>query len=173
MNRILVVALISAGSVFAAGCGGGGAKNVPVKGQLITKDGPFKAQRPGGHALPPGDPGIRVKFTPAEAPPAGEDSFYYASVNPDDSTFDVPGKRGKGIPPGKYTVSIAVGAAGEPSAAAKAPPKGPPGGMKQPGGGGPPGGSSPSMDGVEVARKEVTVPDEGDLNLKIEIEIKK
>jgi hypothetical protein len=153
-----LLAILPLVTFLATGCGGSsGTKTVSVKGRLVAKDGTaFKLQRPGNQPLPPGDPGIRVKFTRVGETPPGEDASYNASVNGEDGTFEVPGKANKGIPPGKYLVTVAIGAAGELSG--KGPPKG-----------GPPGSGAPSMDGIEVAKKEVTVPDDGVSDLTIEV----
>ncbi|MBM3982349.1 MAG: hypothetical protein FJ304_19195, partial [Planctomycetes bacterium] len=127
-------------ALLAHGCGAPAAKTYPVRGKLVAKDGAaFKPARPGNQPLPPGDPGIRVKFARTGEVPAGEDAFYYATVNGEDSTFNVPGKANAGIPAGQYKVTVLVGAAGE-GAGGKGPPRG-----------GPPGAGAPSMDGKEVA----------------------
>lgn|GEM_PF-5767968 len=161
MSRFLVLLAMTT-VALSGGCGGSETKLAPVKGRLVAKDdSPFKVQRPDNQPLPPGDPGIRVKFVRVGDPPPGEDTTYYASVNAETSAFEVPGKANRGIPPGKYQVIIAVGAAGEPV------------GRKGPSRGGPPGAGAPSMDGVEVAWQEVTVPDEGLTDLKLTVEVKK
>jgi hypothetical protein len=163
MPRAPLVLLLALASL-TPGCGAPAVKTYPVKGKLVTKDGAaFKPARPGNQPLPPGDPGIRVKFARVGDVPAGEDAIYYATVSADDSTFDVPGKANKGIPSGQYKVTVLVGAAGEGAG---------PAGGKGPPRGGPPGAGAPSMDGKEVATKDVTVPDGGVADLAIEVSAK-
>jgi hypothetical protein len=92
------------------GCGGGGGNKLRVKGRLLDNGQPLKVPTEG---IPPGDRGIRVTFYPmfeGEETPDPE----VAVVNPDGATFEVPGKDGKGITPGKYRISIQLGARGRP-----------------------------------------------------------
>ena len=64
----------------------------PVTGKLLS----------GGKPLLPGKDGITLVFHPAE----GTGHTYPADFNNDDGTFTINGPEGKGIPPGKYKVSI-------------------------------------------------------------------
>jgi hypothetical protein len=77
------------------GLPGCGPRHVKVAGKL-TK---------GGQALKISDQGlVQVIFHPEGSSEGG--STYPANVNNQTGEFDVPGPRGNGIPPGKYTISV-------------------------------------------------------------------
>lgn len=165
-RRTVLVGLVG---VLIAGCSSG-VKSVPVRGKLVTKAGtPFRLELPPGQMLPPGDPGIRVKFIRGDEAGQRLDSQFFASVNAEEGTFEIPGNNGKGIPPGKYLVTVSVGAAGGTKDDGKKPGGRPGGG---PPAGGPPGAGAPSMDGKEVTRTEVTIPEGGTTDLVIEVDVK-
>ncbi len=168
-SRWAVVLLFVFAAPLFAGCGESGPKDVPVKGKLVTPGGAaFHDKRPADKPLPPGDPGVRVKFTSLEAgsEPGQPRPSYLANIDPDTAAFDVPGPQGKGIPAGKYRVTVYVGAAGE-SAGSESPPSGVPPGVENA------GEDNPGLDGREVARTEVTVPPEGATDLTIEVKAAK
>jgi hypothetical protein len=153
--------------VLLAGCGQSGSKDAPVKGKVVAADGAaFHYKPPANKELPPGDPGVRVKFTSLE--PVKEQGApapsYVANIDPDTSTFDVPGPKGEGIPAGKYRVTVYVGAVGETPAAAQKPGK-PPSVEDE--------DEDTGLDGQEVSRTEVTVPAEGLADLTVEVRGKK
>jgi hypothetical protein len=80
-------------AVFACGCGGDG--RFQARGRLIKDGAPFK--------LGQGE-GMRIVFVPVEA---GESTFEtYAAILGEDGAFKVIGKDGKGLPPGKYRVTV-------------------------------------------------------------------
>lgn len=85
-------AVVAAGLVFAGGCGGGPPLQ-KAKGQILV-DG--KSYQVGPREQ------LQVIFFPDVDLPA---STYPAEVKPDGS-FETVGEDGKGIPPGKYRVSI-------------------------------------------------------------------
>ena len=89
------------------GCGG---PRVTPGGRLLDKGQPLQIPQQG---LPPGDPGVRVIFLPMEPEKEGT-AQQPAVVNVQDATFTVPGNDGRGIAPGKYRISIALGAYGTP-----------------------------------------------------------
>src|SRR5262249_29653274 len=90
-----------------AGCTAGKAA-VPVSGQLLENGKHLAGPTQG---LPPGDKGVRVNFVGVV--PAGEvPANYFANIDPEAGTFTVPGETGRGIPPGKYRVSVSVGPMG-------------------------------------------------------------
>lgn len=120
MRRLLrlSMAVVTVSFVLAilAGCGGG-PKYVPVKGRLVDNGQPVKPSAklpPGATRLPPGDPGMKMEFITVKDGKAGES--FGAAMNPSDATFTVPGPKDKGLAPGKYKVSIHVGASGSPDA---------------------------------------------------------
>jgi hypothetical protein len=70
---------------------------VQAKGRVLNDGAPF---HPGeGEAL-------RIIFAPLETPTGTTYDSYAAEYHPDDETFQVRGKDGNGLPPGKYRVSV-------------------------------------------------------------------
>lgn len=130
-----------------AGCSG--EKHFSVKGKLEENKVAVKKL----DGLPPGTPAIRVCFYPVSENEIGEPQY---AVIDDDGNFDVPGPRGKGIPAGKYRISVespkpgthAAGPATRPDGGGAAGPPGigpgtlgrPPGAGPSTGGGGTKGG---------------------------------
>jgi hypothetical protein len=104
--------MIRATLIFAlllAGCDSS-EKAVLVTGTLLKDGKPYTISAQG---LPPGDPGFRLGFhTLNPNGQLGESFFAVYAAN--DGTFEVPGPRGKGIPPGKYRISLQKGAMGRP-----------------------------------------------------------
>jgi hypothetical protein len=79
----------------AAGCGGSSLTR--AKGRVVKGGEPF---RPGeGESL-------RIILVPLEAPSGGGYDSYAAEFHKEDGTFEVKGKDGKGLPPGKYRVTL-------------------------------------------------------------------
>ena len=76
------------------GCGG---SLVKPKGRVMKGGAPF--QTADGEAL-------RVILAPADGPEGAHYDSYPALYNPDNATFQVVGKDGKGLPPGKYRVGL-------------------------------------------------------------------
>jgi hypothetical protein len=88
IRRVLLVCCLAA-ACAALGCG----RTVKVKGQLTKGGKPFTTK---DRAL------VQMIFHPD----GGEAvDTYPATVNAD-GTFEVVGKEGKGIPPGKYRISV-------------------------------------------------------------------
>jgi hypothetical protein len=80
-------------AMLACGCGGDG--RFQARGRLIKDGAPFK--------LGQGE-GMRIVFVPVEP---GESTFEtYAAILEEDGSFKVIGKDGKGLPPGKYRVTV-------------------------------------------------------------------
>jgi hypothetical protein len=149
----------------ALGCGKSGAKGVTVKGKVVNADGaPFRDQRPIDKPLPPGDPGVRVKFTSLEATaePGQPPPTFLARYDPDMGAFDVPGPEGKGIPAGKYRVTVHAGAAGENAGAPPAPSNVPPTVENA-------APDDPGLDGKVVSQSEETVPPNGVTDLVLTV----
>jgi len=95
--------------VLMAGCSGGSEESdtVVVKGTLLDNGNPFvfdesKMKLPeGATAPPPGSSGLRIVFMLIETK-----EQFQAKYNPEKSTFEVKGAKGKGIKPGLYKVAI-------------------------------------------------------------------
>jgi hypothetical protein len=75
------------------GCGG--PSMIKAKGRVVKGGAPFK--------LGEGE-GLRIFFVPLEPGESGYDS--YAAEFHKDGTFQVKGKDGRGLPPGKYRVML-------------------------------------------------------------------
>jgi hypothetical protein len=82
----LIVALLQ-----PLGCGG--PKTVWITGKVVKGEAPY---------TPPDGQSIGVTFYALDA---GKEP-YSAEFNPADATFRVPGRDGRGIPPGKYRVAV-------------------------------------------------------------------
>jgi hypothetical protein len=81
-------------SLFAIGCSDGFIK---AKGRVLKNGEPF---RPGeGEAL-------RIILAPFDPPAGATYDSYAAEFHPEDSSFIVKGKDGRGLPPGKYRVGV-------------------------------------------------------------------
>jgi hypothetical protein len=93
--RLIVCAL--AGmllAVTAAGCGTGMLK---TKGRLVKGGTPLATEE---------DDVVRVIFMPVVEKGEVVKDYFMAQFNPADGTFQVVGKDGKGLPPGKYRISV-------------------------------------------------------------------
>jgi hypothetical protein len=96
-------ALPVAVALATSGCGA--PRTIPLSGRLLRGEKPFTAAE--GQAL-------GLTFVAAEAikdPSSGtvlaaEGEPFPADIRPDDGTFRVPGREGRGIPPGKYRVTV-------------------------------------------------------------------
>jgi hypothetical protein len=77
-----------------AGCGGGLLK---TKGRVVMNGAQFK---PAPNAF------LRVIFVPMLPDGKTAHDFFVAEVRAADCTFQVSGKDGKGMPPGKYRVAL-------------------------------------------------------------------
>src|SRR4051794_40059292 len=94
---LLLLALIS-------GCGTPD-KAVAVSGTVLKDGKPFTFAAEG---LPPGDPGFRLGFVTLGGGDKPGDASY-ARFSPTDGTFQVSGPKGKGLPPGKYRITVQKG----------------------------------------------------------------
>lgn len=79
-----------------SGCAAEPARRVMPKGQLLYNGKPYKAS--------PQD-GLDLTFIEVSSDDKPGDSFI-ATFNADDASFVVPGRQGKGIPPGKYRIGF-------------------------------------------------------------------
>jgi hypothetical protein len=86
--------LVLGTAVLLAGCGSG---RVTPRGRLLNKGAPY---------LPGDGVSVHIAFFPVagEEEPTGE--AYVATFNHEDGTFQVVGRDGRGLPPGKYRVCI-------------------------------------------------------------------
>jgi len=93
-------ALLAVLAVCAASAGCGGPKLIQVKGQVIKDGAPLKSEE--------GDPptSLTVIFSPVVEGGNAEDAYRATILDPQQGTFEVPGRTGKGIPPGKYRIVI-------------------------------------------------------------------
>jgi hypothetical protein len=91
MTMLLVVLLL----VLAAGCG---PPRVKAKGRLVNNGEPYRVEETDI---------VHMAFTPTEGS-AGHEGNYVAEFNRKDSTFQVLGKEGRGLPPGKYRITVQV-----------------------------------------------------------------
>ena len=85
-------------------------KSVAITGTVLKGGKPYVFSAQG---LPPGDPGLRLGFSSLGSGGTPGDTAF-AVYSPADGTFNVNGPKGKGIPPGKYRISVAKGAMGRP-----------------------------------------------------------
>jgi len=92
--RRLILSLLLLG-LFALGCGD--SSHIRAKGRIIKGGQPY---------LAPEGEGFRVFFVPMEAAKGSHYDSYAAEYNPEDGSFRVEGKDGKGLPPGKYRVDL-------------------------------------------------------------------
>jgi hypothetical protein len=94
--RNVIIASCALALVVASGCGIGGPKLVPVNGKLTNG---------GKSPLPDPKGGLTIVFLPTD-PNAKKATYPATPFNQDDNSFTVPGPDGKGIPAGKYKVTI-------------------------------------------------------------------
>jgi hypothetical protein len=96
----LILAFLIAPMVAAPGCGGG--NTIWVTGKLLKGGTPY---------VPPKDQLVTITFVALEikdpsGKPAQGGEPYLADYDPASGTFVVPGPERRGIPPGKYRVSV-------------------------------------------------------------------
>lgn len=90
-SRMLIAALVLS---LAAGCGG---KLLKTRGRVVKSGQPF---------LPGQGEFVRVTFVPVIEGGKPAHDFFVAEYNSTDGTFQVAGKNGKGMPPGRYRVAV-------------------------------------------------------------------
>src|SRR5712692_8348355 len=91
IRRLLLCLLLS---LLAVGCGAG---YIKAKGRVLK----------GGELFHPGEgEALRIILAPLEAPTGSTYDSYAAEFHPDDGTFQVKGKDGNGLPPGKYRIGL-------------------------------------------------------------------
>jgi hypothetical protein len=98
--RAIVRALVVVSGFALAGCGS--SNRVQVQGVLLRGGSPLR---------PPEGASNQVVFVAMEVKgdsgkSIGANEPFAAVVNEEDGTFEVPGPDGRGIPPGKYRVSV-------------------------------------------------------------------
>jgi hypothetical protein len=89
---VLLLLLIG---LLAVGCGDG--SHVKARGRLVKGGQPFVTAE---------GEGLRIFFAPLNAPEGKQYDSYAAEYRREGGTFVVKGKDGKGLPPGKYRVSL-------------------------------------------------------------------
>jgi hypothetical protein len=84
----LIICLVS------AGCG---TSHIKAKGRVIK----------GGEAFRPGEgEGVRIFYEPLDPPEGSSYNSYAGEFNNEDGTFQIKGKDGTGLPPGKYRITL-------------------------------------------------------------------
>ena len=106
MNHCKRLVLSLSAALLLAGSAGKPA--IKVRGRLLENGRPLIVST---IHLPPGDKGIQVSFYPLREGDLPGDP-YQAVVSPGDGSFEVLGPSGRGIPPGRYRVTIRVGVPG-------------------------------------------------------------
>lgn len=109
---LLCAGAVIAGGMLLTGCGKSGIQpgegKVIPKGRILENGLPIKVE---GRNLPPGDPGMSVRFITIGTVDAG--TVYDAQIiDPTQGSFELIGADAKGIPPGKYRVAIFLGPEG-------------------------------------------------------------
>jgi hypothetical protein len=94
MRPILCALAAALLAVTASGCG---SPMLKTKGRVVKDGAPL---------VPGQDEIVRVMFVPVLEKGEVVKDYYMAQFNPADGTFQVVGKDGKGMPPGKYRISI-------------------------------------------------------------------
>ena len=92
--------------VILAGCGGG-PSDTAVSGRLLENGEAVKPMQ----GMPPGDKGWQMTFTQADVKDPSSGSSYAQIA--DDGSFRVEGPNKKGLPPGKYRISVEKGPKGK------------------------------------------------------------
>jgi hypothetical protein len=92
--RVLLVLLVAP---VLGGCGDSGKEHFRAKGHVV------KGRRP--YRLNEGE-GLRIVFTPLERTIDTPNESFAAEYQRGDGSFQVGGKDGTGLPPGKYQVSL-------------------------------------------------------------------
>jgi ABC-type glycerol-3-phosphate transport system substrate-binding protein len=89
--RILLPCLLIC--VASAGCG----SQIKAKGRIVKGGEPFK----------PGEgEGVRIFFVPLDPPEGNTYDSYAGEFNNENGTFQIKGKDGNGLPPGKYRITM-------------------------------------------------------------------
>jgi hypothetical protein len=92
-NPRLVLTCLLIG-LLSAGCS---SKMLKIKGRIVKDGQPF--------AIPEGA-SMRIAFVPTESQSPDKYDSYFAVFDKTNSTFQVVGKDGNGLPPGKYKVGL-------------------------------------------------------------------
>jgi hypothetical protein len=91
-RRLLILVVIG---LFPLGCGD--SSRINAKGRIVKGGQPY---------LAPEGTGFRVFFVPLDAPEGKHFDSFAAEYNPENGSFLVQGKDGKGLPSGKYRVDL-------------------------------------------------------------------
>ncbi len=91
-RRPLILVVIG---LLSLGCGD--SSHINAKGRIIKSGQPY---------LAPEGTGFRVFFVPLDAPEGKHFDSFAAEYNPENGSFLVQGKDGKGLPRGKYRVDL-------------------------------------------------------------------
>ena len=94
MRKAICCMAVLAVALAAGGCG---PTMLKTKGRLVQGGEPF---RPAAGEI------VRVMFVPQLGEGEVVKDYYMAEFHPADGTFQVVGKDGRGMPPGKYRITI-------------------------------------------------------------------
>jgi hypothetical protein len=81
--------------LLVLGCGK--SSFIKAKGRIVKGGQPYLTQE---------GEGLRIFFSPLEAPTGQQYDSFAAIYEPDNGSFQVVGKDGQGLPPGKYRVGL-------------------------------------------------------------------
>jgi hypothetical protein len=95
MHPLRTPFILSLVALLAAGCGGSGF--IKAKGRIVKGGQPYHT---------PDGQGLRIFFAPEQVGDSEHYDSYAAAYDPEDGTFEVMGKDGRGLPPGQYRVGI-------------------------------------------------------------------
>ena len=105
-SRMFAVCIAVITGLVLIGCDSHGPRaadgKVIPRGRILQNGLPVKAT---GENLPPGDPGMSVRFIAIGGIDAGKE-FLAQMGDEEDGSFELIGPDAKGIPPGKYRVEI-------------------------------------------------------------------
>jgi hypothetical protein len=80
---------------LSVGCGD--SSRINARGRVLKGGQPY---------LLPGGQGLRIFFVPLDAQAGTHFESFAADYDPENGTFEVKGKDGRGLPPGKYRVDL-------------------------------------------------------------------
>lgn len=98
--RALIRAAALGAALVLAGCGS--ANRVPVRGVLLKGGAPFTPPEGASNQVVL----VAMEVQGDDGKSIGADEPFAAVLNQADGSFEVPGPDGRGIPPGKYRVSV-------------------------------------------------------------------
>jgi hypothetical protein len=95
MSLLRAFAFVLLCALVLSGCGGDG--KLQPKGRIVKGGAPFTV---------PAEEYVRITFHPIPGDGKRANNTYVAVYHNSDATFEVVGADGRGLPPGKYRVSV-------------------------------------------------------------------